>query len=146
MLAVILVVTAVVYFGARHLASQYAGLSGADQTRGQPREDGPVTPLNESNFNRHVLHSEGWALVDFGAQWCPPCRMLEPVYRELAAEYEGQIRFYSVDTDVSPKLADTYVDRGIPTLVMFYNGRQVATTVGFDGKQSLQNWIESTVR
>lgn len=147
LLAVILLVSGVVFFGVRHLASQYGGSLGAPEAQSErPIDEGPVTALDESSFNDRVLRSEGWALVEFGADWCPPCKQLEPIYHDLAAEYEGKIKFYSVDTDVSPKLGDRYVDRGIPTLVMFHNGRQMATRVGFANKPALRKWIETTLR
>lgn len=151
MLAVILVISAAVFFGARHLISQYGSRLGDQQPQNhrpyeQTPADGPVMQLDSTNVNTHVLQSRGWALVDFGADWCAPCRILEPVSHELAAEYERRIRFYSVDTDVSPKLAGRYVGRGIPTLVMFHNGRQVATKVGSTDKQSLRSWIHRITR
>jgi thioredoxin 1 len=147
MLVLILVVSAVIFFAARHLGPRYQAVLGSGETSsGESLRHGPVTELDETDFDATVLQSDGWALVDFGAQWCGPCRQLEPIYHDLAAEYEGKIRFYSVDTDVSPRLGNRYVDRGIPTIVLFRDGRQVAKIVGFRDRQALQGWIEQNTR
>lgn len=105
----------------------------------------PVTHVTEDTWDDKVIMQADHVLVDFGAEWCGPCQTLKPIYKQLAGEYTD-IKFVSVNTDESPNLKDKYAPDGIPTLVMFHNGEQVAQTVGFRGQQHLRDWIEGAVK
>jgi thioredoxin 1 len=94
-------------------------------------------PVTAQTFASTVLQSEKPILVDFGADWCPPCHMLEPVLDELAQELDGHLVVGKVDVDYSPKSAMTYGVMGLPTLLLFKGGEPVDRIVGFQPKAQL---------
>lgn len=89
-----------------------------------------MTELNERTFATEVLQAAPPVLVDFYATWCGPCRMLAPVLEQLAGEFAGQVKFAKVDVDRAPGLAAQYQITGVPTLLLFHNGRVVDEVVG----------------
>lgn len=89
-----------------------------------------VLKLNEENFSQEVLSSDKPVLVDFWAEWCPPCHVLAPTIEALAAELEGQVKIGKIDVEANPKLAADYQIRSIPTLVFFQNGAEVERIIG----------------
>lgn len=89
-----------------------------------------MTEVTERNFEPVVLRADQPVLVDFYATWCGPCRMLAPVLEQLAAEFAGRITFAKVDVDAAPELAARYQITGVPTLLLFQNGRVVDEVVG----------------
>ena len=108
-----------------------------------------VHELNELNFTSLVLREPGTVLVDFTAQWCPPCRALSPIVARIAVEAAGRVRVGSVDVDANPDLASQYRIRGLPTLVVFQGGREVARRTGLtneNGVRALLPAPDSTAR
>lgn len=89
-----------------------------------------MTELTERTFAMEVLQAAQPVLVDFYATWCGPCRMLAPVLEQLAGEFAGQVKFAKVDVDRAPGLATQYQITGVPTLLLFHNGRVVDEVVG----------------
>jgi len=81
-------------------------------------------------FDEEVLRAEGLVLVDFYADWCPPCRQLAPIIDELAEEYRGQVKFVKLNVDKAPAVLDWYGIRGIPTVIIFDNSQPVQVWVG----------------
>ena len=81
--------------------------------------------LDADNFEREVLQSEQPVLVDFWAEWCPPCKAIGPVIEEIAAEFEGVARVGKVDVDENQALATRYSIGSIPSLLFFRNGEVV---------------------
>ena len=89
-----------------------------------------VIDITDDNFETEVLASELPFFVDLSAQWCGPCKTIAPIVDELAAEYEGKIRFGKVDIDVNPQITVRYQVRSVPTLLMFKNGSVVGQLIG----------------
>ncbi|MXR41020.1 thioredoxin [Halobaculum sp. WSA2] len=79
-------------------------------------------------------------LADFHADWCGPCRMLDPVVETLAAEPVATVT--KVDVDADQQLAQSYGVRGVPTLVLFTDGEQAEEVVGMQGEERLRSQIE----
>jgi len=98
--------------------------------------------LTASNFQTEVLDSELPVLVDFGADWCPPCRMLEPIVDQMAVDYAGQMRVGSFDVDTYPEIQMRYGIMGLPTLILFQKGEPVRFMVGYQPRQRLESQIK----
>ena len=98
--------------------------------------------LTDKNFSHEVLESEIPVLVDFWASWCPPCKMVEPMLRELARELYGNIKIAKINVDQNPYCASDYVIAGVPTFILFYRGTEVMRCVGAQSKKQLLKLIE----
>ncbi|WP_324664407.1 thioredoxin [Haloarcula sediminis] len=88
-----------------------------------------------------LVATHGVVLVDFYADWCGPCKMLEPVVERLAAETDAVVA--KVDVDANQQLASAYNVRGVPTLVLFADGTQVEEIVGVKPEGQLRSLVES---
>jgi len=89
-----------------------------------------VIHATDESFEREVLAAEGTVLVDFGAVWCPPCRVLEPIVEAVARERAGTLKVVAVDMDESPATSNRFGIRAAPTLVVFRDGKKIAAHVG----------------
>ncbi len=101
--------------------------------------------LTEQSFQAEVIDNSGLVLVDFWAPWCGPCRMVAPVLEDLSREYDGKIKIVKVNVDESPKLAEEYRIRSIPTLLLFKNGETVDRIVGALPKTKLSDKLKKWV-
>ncbi len=93
--------------------------------------------VTEDNFEKEVLKSELPVLVDFWAEWCVPCKMVEPVVDQIAQEYEGKLKIGKVDVDSNPQISMKYGIRSIPTLLIFKNGEPVDQIIGAVPKKNI---------
>jgi thioredoxin 1 len=101
----------------------------------------PVTPITDDRFVAEVLEAESPVVVDFWAAWCPPCRLMDPIIAELAAE-RPDVRFAKLDVDANQR---TTVDHGVlsmPTLLVFRGGQEVLRLVGARPKRRLTEELE----
>lgn len=101
-----------------------------------------VSEVNDSNFEQVVLKSDKPVVVDFWAPWCQPCRLIAPIVEELAREYDGKVLFAKLNTDENMQTTMRFGIRGIPTLLIFKNGQEVARIVGARPKRDLKNEID----
>lgn len=107
--------------------------------------DGVVAEADEATFGTLVLEASGPVLVAFSAEWCVPCRLVDPVVAELAATYRGRLRVVRVDTDAHPGLATTHGVDSIPSLQVFAAGSLVRTVVGAQPKPELVALVEGVL-
>lgn len=93
--------------------------------------------ISEQDFQGTVLQSGQPVLVDFTAAWCGPCKMLEPILKQLADEWKDQVKILKLDVDQNPDLAMQYQVMGVPTLIMFSKGKAVERVTGYQPKDRL---------
>jgi thioredoxin 1 len=101
--------------------------------------------IKDSEFENTVNNSATPVLVDFFATWCGPCRQLTPVLEEISSELNGKIRIVKMDVDESPDTPASFDVRGIPTMIIFKDGKAVDTKVGSMPKSALLEWINNYV-
>jgi thioredoxin 1 len=90
--------------------------------------------VSEANFQIEVLDSTLPVLVDFSAVWCSPCKMLDPIVKQLAEEWDGKVKVVKLDVDNSPELAMRYQVMGVPTLMLFAKGEPLERITGYQSK------------
>ncbi len=101
--------------------------------------------VNDKNFAAEVLHSDLPVLVDFWATWCGPCRSISPIIEELSREFSGRVKVTKLNVDENPVTPGQYGVRGIPTLLLFKNGKVLDQIVGAVPKARLQSMIEKAL-
>ena len=101
-----------------------------------------IHTITDSNFESLVTKSSTPVLVDFWAEWCGPCRRLTPTVEALAAEWTGKVTVGKMNVDENPVIPGKFSIQGIPTLLLFKEGRLVDSVVGLVGKEDLKRLIE----
>src|SRR5947207_6765407 len=100
--------------------------------------------VSDQNFEQCVINSTLPVIVDFTADWCPPCRALAPVFERLSDTYNGKLRFAKMNTDENPLVPVQLMVQGTPTLILFVSGKPVGRVVGpYPGRlqQSIENLL-----
>ena len=100
-----------------------------------------IREINDNSFNEEVLQTEQPVLVDFWAPWCAPCRMMNPTVEAVAAQYEGSARVFKLNVDENPESAQRFGIKGIPTLILFRQGREEERVVGATSRDALSRLI-----
>ena len=98
--------------------------------------------ITDDNFQAEVIESDLPVLVDLWAEWCGPCRMVAPVVKQLAEEYDGQLKVGKLDVDTNPSTPVQYGVQGIPTLLLFKGGEEVGRIVGARPKDQFVTMIQ----
>ncbi len=101
--------------------------------------------VNESNFKEEVLDSPIPVLVDFWAEWCVPCKMVEPIVEEIEKEKSGKLRVVRINVDDNQNIAIQYGIMSIPTLMIFSNGKLVDQIVGAVPKRVIEAKIDKVL-
>jgi thioredoxin 1 len=104
-----------------------------------------ITATTDDSFERDVLQADQPVLVDYWAEWCGPCKMIAPVLEELSANYEGRMKVAKLNIDENPGTPPKYGIRGIPTLMLFKDGKVEATKVGALSKTQLAEFLDTYV-
>jgi thioredoxin 1 len=101
--------------------------------------------ISDANFKSEVIESLMPVLVDFWAPWCGPCKMIAPVLDELAKEYEGKIKIVKLNVDDNQGTATEFGIKGIPTLILFKDGKVLEQTIGAQSKELLKKMVEKSL-
>jgi thioredoxin 1 len=96
-----------------------------------------VIHINESDFQTQVLDSPQPVMVDFTAVWCGPCKMLDPVVKQLAQDWDGKVKVVKLDIDNNPNIAMQYQIMSVPTLMLFVNGKVGQRITGYQPKDRI---------
>jgi len=120
--------------------------------------------LTDQNFEQIVKENNKPVLVDFFAEWCPPCKMLSPILEKLEKEYEDynppaasshfslrserapKIIFAKVNVDLAPNTSQKYGINPIPTVILFKEGKPVGSFVGLKPEEEIKNWLENLLK
>jgi thioredoxin 1 len=96
-----------------------------------------IVHVNEDDFQNQVLEFNQPVIVDFTATWCGPCKLLDPVVKQLAQDWDGKVKVVKLDVDSNPNLAMQYQVMGVPTLLLFVNGKPNQRITGYQPKDRI---------
>ena len=102
-----------------------------------------IVSVTDATFSSQVLEAAGPVLVKFEAEWCGPCKAMKPMIDEIAAEYDGKLTVATVDIDQNNQTPFRFGIRGVPTVLLFNQGKVVAQKVGLPRKAELMTLIDS---
>src|SRR5262245_43566244 len=106
---------------------------------------GDVIEVDDSNFNSVVVGSSSPVLVDFSAEWCSPCKKLDPIVRDIARQFEGRLKVTRVDVEGSPATAAQFGVMSLPTIIFFRNGAPAGQLQGLVSRQVLEQTIQKVL-
>ncbi|TEW53190.1 thioredoxin TrxA [Psychromonas sp. RZ22] len=104
-----------------------------------------IVTLSDATFDTDVVNASGPVLVDFWAEWCGPCKMIAPILSEIAVEYAGKVTVGKLNIDQNNETPPKFGIRGIPTLLLFKDGKVAATKVGALSKSQLVEFLDANV-
>ena len=93
--------------------------------------------VTDETFESEILQSGGPVLLDLGAEWCHPCKQLDPIIEELAQEWNGQIKVYALDIDQNANTTMQLGVMSVPTLILFKQGQPVERIIGYQSKERI---------
>lgn len=103
---------------------------------------GQMIDLNEKDFSEKVEQGTGFCVVDFGAEWCAPCKKLHPILEQIIDDFDGQVTVYEVDAGESPAVAQKFGVISVPQTLMFVDGKNVDRIVGLVKKEKIVSKIK----
>jgi len=104
-----------------------------------------IVTLSDTTFDTDVINASGPVLVDFWAEWCGPCKMIAPILEEVAEQYKGKVTIGKLNIDQNSDTPPKFGIRGIPTLLLFKDGKVAATKVGALSKTQLTEFLDANV-
>lgn len=105
-----------------------------------------IPDVTDGDFENLVKGSAGAVLVDFGAEWCHPCKQLDPIVEELAQAWEGKVKVMKLDIDQNAQTTMAYSVMGVPTLILFVDGEPKERLTGFHPKQKIVDRLAQHVQ
>lgn len=104
-----------------------------------------IKHVSDATFDQEVLHADTPVLVDYWAEWCGPCKSIAPVLEDVARDYQGKLTVAKLDIDANPETTSKFGIRGIPTLILFKDGKAHAQQVGALSKSQLRAFVDSNL-
>jgi len=98
--------------------------------------------ITDSNFDDEIKNSQLPILIDFWAEWCGPCKQIGPILEEIGEEKKDKLKIFKLNVDENPQTPQKFGVRGIPTLMLFKDGKLIDTKVGSLSKNMLESWID----
>ena len=104
-----------------------------------------ATSVTDDDFNALISDSDVPVVVDFWAEWCGPCKQMDPHLDAVAGDLDGKVKVAKINVDDNPMTAGQYGVRGLPTLMLFKDGKVAATHLGAMSKQRIAEWIKDSL-
>ena len=104
-----------------------------------------IIHASDASFEQDVLKSDVPVLLDFWAPWCGPCKMIAPILDQLAEEYDGKVKIAKMNVDENQGVPAQFGIRGIPTMIVFKDGKNVANKVGALAKPQLEAFLNASI-
>ncbi|ODU40920.1 thioredoxin TrxA [uncultured Aquimonas sp.] len=104
-----------------------------------------IKNVGDADFDAEVLKSGEPVLVDFWAEWCGPCKAIGPIVDQVAQEFAGRVKVVKLNIDHNPGTPRQYAVRGIPTLMLFKDGKVAATQVGAVNRGQLTQFVQKAI-
>jgi thioredoxin 2 len=123
-----------------------AGSKGKCGSCGSPLFQGRPVALNAQSFEVHASKSDLPLVVDFWAPWCGPCKAMAPQFEAAASHLEPKVRFAKVNTDEEQELAGRFRIQGIPTMILFQHGKEMARQSGMMNAAGIESWLQQALR
>jgi thioredoxin 1 len=101
--------------------------------------------ISDASFEADVLNSDKLTIVDFWAEWCGPCKMMNPILDELTTEYDGKVVIAKMNVDDNSEIPTNFNIRGIPTFILFKEGKEIARIVGAQTKGKMKEQIDAHI-
>ena len=105
-----------------------------------------IKHISDASFEADVLQSAQPVLVDYWAEWCGPCKMIAPILDEMASTYSGKLQITKMNVDENREIPGQFGIRGIPTLMLFKDGKLAATKVGALSKSQMAAFIDENLK
>lgn len=102
--------------------------------------------LTDQNFEETILNADKPVVVDFWAEWCPPCKKLGPVIEKVAEDYKDKVAMYKVNVDENPSLSQMFSIEVIPTVIFFEGNNAKSGFVGFREEEEIKKWIDNNIK
>ena len=101
--------------------------------------------INIKDFKKEIKNSKIPVLVEFWGSWCLPCQMMESVLKELGEKYKGKVKILKINSDISPAVSLEYKIMGVPTFILFKEGKELKREVGAKSKEALLKMVDSFI-
>lgn len=98
--------------------------------------------IQTDTFEQEVLKSDKPVLLEFGAVWCQPCRILEPLLEQLAGEWGDSVKVVKLDVDQAPQITIDYQVLSVPTMMLFKDGKMLERLVGYQPKEKINSRVQ----